>query len=389
MRHIPTTNRSLLLVLTSAMAACGGETRADHGESNNAATDAASAGAGGGAGASGGTSTGGASETGGVGATGGIGATGGAAETGSRDASSDAASSTMADANADADASCPPGNTPGPNGECYISIRRPFLVGASMRSASSALRADWQDALAATEEEALDEPTRVVLASMWLKDALEEHASVAAFARFTLHLLSLGAPPDFLHRSQQASLDELRHAKACFALASRYGRKPYGPATLRVDDALRNMSLAEVAQINAEEGCVGETLGAILAREQLAVARDPAVVRILRRIAADEARHAELAWRFARWAVLEGDATVRRAIMDAIEGAIAATLGTKVVTYAGVDLQVLHVHGRLTCEQSRAVAVRAIDEVVRPSLRALFDGVAASRPPVVEAIFAR
>jgi hypothetical protein len=144
-----------------------------------------------------------------------------------------------------------------------------------------------------------------------------------------------------------------------------------------------------VARINAEEGCVGETLGAILAREQLAVARDPAVVRILRRIAADEARHAELAWRFARWAVLKGDRTVRSAIMDAIEGAIAVTLGTKVVTYAGVDLDALRAHGRLTCEQSRAVARCAIDEVVRPSVRALFEGLEASRPRAADAIFPR
>jgi hypothetical protein len=167
----------------------------------------------------------------------------------------------------------------------------------------------------------------------------------------------------------------VQHAKSCFALASRYGRQTYGPAKLRVDDAIGALSLTEVARLTAEEGCVGETLGAILAREQLAVARDPAVVSILRRVAADEARHAELAWRFARWAVVHGDAHVHRAIADAVEGAIAATLGMQIVRYSSVDLDALHAHGRLTCEESRAVAKQAIEDVVRPSLHALFDGV--------------
>jgi hypothetical protein len=46
-----------------------------------------------------------------------------------------------------------------------------------------------------------------------------EHASVAAFARFTLDLLALGAPADLVQSAQQALGDEIAHAELCFGLA--------------------------------------------------------------------------------------------------------------------------------------------------------------------------
>src|SRR6185369_11423611 len=119
---------------------------------------------------------------------------------------------------------------------------------------------------------------------VWLKDALEEHASVAAFARFTLLLLSVGAPPELIILSQRASLDEVQHARACFALARRYGSGNVGPAELQVADSVAVVTLAELAALTVTEGCVGETLGTLLAAEQLAQARDPEVQRVLTRL---------------------------------------------------------------------------------------------------------
>jgi hypothetical protein len=51
------------------------------------------------------------------------------------------------------------------------------------------------------------------LAHIWIETALGEHASVAAFARFVLHLLSLGTPPDLLLDAIQAMEDEVHHAR--------------------------------------------------------------------------------------------------------------------------------------------------------------------------------
>jgi hypothetical protein len=75
---------------------------------------------------------------------------------------------------------------------------------------------------------------------------------------------------------------------------------------------LRN-DLVEVAVSTFVEGCIGETLSAALAHEQAAGATDPEVRAALELIAADEARHAELAWRTVAWAIRQG-AHVRDAI---------------------------------------------------------------------------
>jgi hypothetical protein len=128
------------------------------------------------------------------------------------------------------------------------------------------------------------------------------------------------------------------------------------------------MSLAEIAALTAEEGCVGETLGAALATEQLALATDSEVTRILGKIAADEARHAQLAWRFAKWAATQGGREVRQAIAQAAERAIASTLAMEVRSYEGIDVDTWHSHGRLTCAEARASASRTIRRVVRPCL---------------------
>lgn len=249
-------------------------------------------------------------------------------------------------------------------------VRRPFLVGSSMRSATAVARDDWSRDIAPTTL-GLDRATAAALGAVWLKDGLEEHASIAAFARFTMLLLSVGAPPDLVARSQKASLDEINHARACFAFAERYTGHTSGPSGLVVHDSMVQMSLAEIAALTAEEGCVGETLGAALAAEQLAIATDPETIAALRKIAADEARHAELAWRFVKWAVNNGGDDVKRAVALAVERAIASTLAMELRSYDGLDLEAWHAHGRLTCAESRAIAAATIRDVVRPCLAAV------------------
>lgn len=263
------------------------------------------------------------------------------------------------------------------------SVRRPFLVGASMRSARSEARDDWAAGAAhvatdATDEKdaALDEVTRRELARVWLADALEEHASIAAFARFTMLLLSVGAPPELVVASQRASLDEVTHARDCFVLARRYGARHAGPGALDVHDALSAMSLADLAALSAEEGCVGETLGAALATEQLALATDPDAKRVLARLARDEARHAELSWRFVAWAVAEerrgalGAAGVLAAVTSAVHHAVRATR-RMAIRPCVADLDAWHAHGRVTCAEAREAGEHAIVEIVLPCLERL------------------
>jgi hypothetical protein len=252
--------------------------------------------------------------------------------------------------------------------ELPMTVRRPFLVGSSLRTAKVQMRDDWSVELSPIED--IDSRLAGALAASWLKDALEEHASIAAFARFTMLLLSVGAPPELVAGSQRASLDEIRHARACFALAARYGARAVGPGALRVADSLGALSLADLAALTVQEGCVGETLGALLAGEQLARASEPDVVRILRKIAADESRHAELSWQFVKWAVQIGGASVATRVREQLHHTIAEVENVVVRDY-GVDLDSWHAHGRLSCVEARDVSRRGVRDVVIPCMGAL------------------
>src|SRR5258705_5529329 len=62
-------------------------------------------------------------------------------------------------------------------------------------------------------------PIPANLAAQWRENGRTEHASVAAFARLTLDLVALGAPPHLISASQADAIDEVRHAELCFSLA--------------------------------------------------------------------------------------------------------------------------------------------------------------------------
>ena len=82
---------------------------------------------------------------------------------------------------------------------------------------------------------------------------------MASFARFTLQLLALGAPPDLLIEAQRASLDEIEHAKTLYDLASQYAGRPLGPSQLSLDDLSLDADPQTIVADLVREGCVGET----------------------------------------------------------------------------------------------------------------------------------
>jgi hypothetical protein len=132
-----------------------------------------------------------------------------------------------------------------------------------------------------------------------------EHASIAAFARFTLQLLSLGAPAEFIEASNSAQVDETRHARLAFALASTYAGESMGPGALSLDKVLEETSWEAIFEATVREGCVGETRAALEAKWAAESCGDPVVQAVLEGIAADETKHAELAWRVAVWMIGE------------------------------------------------------------------------------------
>jgi hypothetical protein len=206
-------------------------------------------------------------------------------------------------------------------GGCVIG--RPFLVDGEARTAPVCGTDAWLDADLTLPTRPSD-PRVARRLALWFAEAGRfEHASVAAFARFSLELLAFGAPPALLSAAQQAMIDETAHARTCFTLASHYAGEAIGPGPLSLTGALTAPSLAETVAAAVVEGCVGETLAALEAAEAAADASEPALRAAFERIAADERRHAELAWAFVRWAVDAGGDAVRECARAAFEGELA------------------------------------------------------------------
>lgn len=209
-------------------------------------------------------------------------------------------------------------------------IGRPFEVEGQWRSAPVEERCDWQgefaDMVPAIPRAALAPALRDQLADWWLAAARMEHASVASFARLVLELMAVGAPADLLARASQAAIDEVRHAELCFALAEHYSGRQLGPAPLAIDGSLRSQSLLQIAAAAAREGCIWETVAALEANVAAGTAEDPLVAALLRRIADDETAHAQLAWDIVHWAIAQGGAPVRAAVVQAMDEAVAQLL---------------------------------------------------------------
>lgn len=217
-----------------------------------------------------------------------------------------------------------------------------------------------EDELPVPRIDALSYGARRALAKAWCHDALVAHAAVASRSRFALELLAVGAPSSFVAQTQRAAYDGVRHARACFQLATAYAGEPVGPGPLPFARAVAiSDDLARVAMRAVVEGCVGETLAAITAAERLEHATDPAVRRTLERIARDGARHAELGWCTVAWAVHRGGSRVRSAVARAFEAALVSE------TEPSSD-EDLRSHGRLDATTLEAVRRSAFEEVVRP-----------------------
>jgi hypothetical protein len=246
-------------------------------------------------------------------------------------------------------------------------VGRPFLIDDTARVAATARRADWISSEVELDARAVDASERAALGAAWLESALMEHASVAAFARFTLELLAVGAPADLIRDSNAAASDETRHAELCFALASEYLGEPVGPGPLKIDGALDGLSLEKLLVTTIAEGCVGETVAAIEAAEQRAHASDPTVESVLSRISDDETRHAELAWRFVAWA-LERDPSLRLVAEREFERHLSAPVSVSVSVSDEPDLSR---HGVLPMHRRADLRRAVLHGVIRPSAAAL------------------
>lgn len=205
-------------------------------------------------------------------------------------------------------------------GECCYKLGRRFCGGGRpLRGddgpivAPLVARRDWTRTELAREAADAD----AELAERWLREATFEHASVASFARVTLQLIALGAPPDLLADAQRAALDEIEHARTFLALAVRRGAEEQGPAALDVHRAPLATTFEAFVVDTFLDGCLAETVSGIEIRAR-ADDGDEVERAALATIADEEERHAELAWRMLAWGVRTGGSRARAALEETV-----------------------------------------------------------------------
>jgi hypothetical protein len=283
---------------------------------------------------------------------------------------------------------CNPASAPGErDGDhcCYqvcdgACCGRALVIAGRTLLAEPAQRSDWLVAGGALTgashalRPALVPAERARLVELWQADALMEHASIASFARFALQLLALGAPARLVTDAQRAGLEETRHAEHAFSIATRLAGRVIGPDRLPGLEGALETELCAVAEATLVEGCIGETLAAVVALEQARQAGDEAIRATLLEVADDETRHAQLAFRFLSWSLDCGGRELRETLRREVERRLLHL--PEPTSTAGVSAASLHHYGRLTADEQRALYRQAYDQILRPSFAALLD-----RPP--------
>jgi hypothetical protein len=172
--------------------------------------------------------------------------------------------------------------------------------------------------------DAADADTRRALAAQWRENGRTEHASVAAFARLTLDLMALGAPPDLVADANRDALDEIRHTELCFGLARALDGQSESPgafpeaARARMLSRSRTLALAQLAVDSLVDGALHEGVSARIIAKLARRCEAPGIQAILKEIAADEGRHARHGWDVVRWCLAEGGESVAHALEGAL-----------------------------------------------------------------------
>jgi hypothetical protein len=218
----------------------------------------------------------------------------------------------------------------------------------------------------------LADDARAWLAAQWLQDGLSEHASIASFARASLELMTLGAPPDLLTRVHAAAIDEIDHARRCFSLATAYAGRTLSPGHLPAPSP-RALDLPSLAVDTFLEACVGESTATLQATRQRRLATTPDVIDTLDVIIDDEANHAALAWQTLSWAISLGGEPVKAALRAAARSYAPPDTASSPLLNPPASLTpaLLAAHGRLTTAADAKAQRDAWDEIILPTLHDL------------------
>ena len=198
---------------------------------------------------------------------------------------------------------------------------RPLRVRGKIVSAPAADGEGWSASGVEPDLSSLSPAGRMALADSWTETARFEHASIPAFSRLSLTLVSLGAPARLVEGAHRAALEEIEHARLAFALAGAYAGERVAPGALpelRKSPAVTAGSLAELAYESLIDGCLNEGFSAAVAAAASERTRDPAARAAWAALARDEASHAGLAWEILQWCLDRGEPDLGRRLRKAV-----------------------------------------------------------------------
>jgi hypothetical protein len=186
------------------------------------------------------------------------------------------------------------------------------------------------------------------------RDAQHEAASVPAFLQLASELADAHAPAALIRDALHAAADEQRHTRLTAQLAETHLGRPIAIDVPEITPRRALPSAASTLRLALEswlDGCCAEGRAAAHAAAASSRAEDPATRAVLARIAADEQRHAELAWSILRWALRAGGDDAR----DAVHELAGATTDDSAVAREHAP-QGFECHGRLAADTLNAVA---------------------------------
>jgi hypothetical protein len=204
------------------------------------------------------------------------------------------------------------------------------------------------------------------LAREWADDAQAEAASVPAFLQLAADLLAHDAPDDLVEAALSAAEDEIRHARLCARLASRWSGRRVTPALPNAPlrpPLLGELGVARLAVESWVDGSLGEGAAAARARSAAGLATERAAAAAQRRIALDEARHAELGFRVLTWALERGGAPIAERVRE-LRDVEPAAPGTWLPREAAVHGRLAHEDAARVHDQHAAIARARLDRLL-------------------------
>jgi hypothetical protein len=166
-------------------------------------------------------------------------------------------------------------------------------------------------------------PTHAALEALWLDAADTEQREVAGLSHTSMLLTAAGAPVTLVLGVQSAATARLESARACLAVAAKYGRgamaRAVRPELLGAPPPKSGVAAALVEEL-LSSGCLRADFRADVAEAGLSACELPEARSVLEGMAAQGRSYALLAWSILRWLAQSDAAATRQALREAAPG---------------------------------------------------------------------